>query len=79
MGVKTELESRQVRMYSSLPDKAPGWKWGLFWAAGLLYVEAGTTLPFFGATADLEYVFVAGDVCAAGVILSTASLGNKHF
>lgn len=60
-----------------LPAGPPGWKEGLFWAAGLLNVEAGTALPFLGDAADLENVFAAGEVCTAGVVLSTASLGNR--
>lgn len=61
-----------------LPDGAPGWKEGLFWVAGLLNAEAGFTLPFLGAAADLEYVFAAGEVYATGVVLSTASLENNR-
>ena len=61
----------------SVPGRPPGWKEGLFWAAGLLNVEAGTPLPFLGEAADLENVLAAGEVCTAGVLLSTASLGNR--
>lgn len=45
----------------------------MFWAAGLLNEEAGTTLPFVGATAGLEYVFAAGEVCTVGLGFSTDS------
>ncbi len=62
----------------ALPDGGPGWKDGLLWAAGLLNVGAGLTFPFLGAAADLENVFAAGEVCTAGVVLSTASLGNRR-
>lgn len=60
-----------------LPGGPPAWKTDLFWAAGLLYVEAGTTLPFLGDAADLENVLAAGEVYAAGVVWSTASLGKR--
>lgn len=49
----------------------------MFWAAGLLKAEAEETLPFLGAAADLEYVFAAGEVCIAGVVLSTGSLEKR--
>lgn len=40
--------------YVSLPDGPPGGLGALFWAAGLLNLEAGTMLPFVGAAAGLE-------------------------
>ena len=74
--VITEVRDDFCLVYVTLPGS---WKEGLFWAAGLLKVEGGTTLPFLGEAADLEKVFAAGEGCtAAGVVLSTASLGNKY-
>lgn len=60
-----------------VPGEPPGWKEALFWA-GVLNVDPGTTLPFLGAAAELEYVFAAGDVWTLGAVGSTASLQNRY-
>ena len=61
-------------VHVTVPDRPPGWTDALFWAAGLLNAEAGTTLPFLGAAAVLENVLAPDDVCIVGAGLSTASL-----
>lgn len=66
---RTRKGEKPCKVRVPVPDRPPGWTDALFCAAGLLNVEAGTTLPFLGADAVLEYVFAAVEVG-----LSTASL-----
>lgn len=54
----------------------PGEPRGAFRAGELFNMGAATAL-FLGDAADLENVFAAGEVCRAGAVLSTASLGNR--